>query len=199
MAGVDGAGDTPARNPQETDVPARAVTPTGREKTFRPDQIIVSKTDPQGRLTYVNPLFVEISGYPEVDLIGQPHNIIRHPDMPRSVFRLLWERIASGEEIFAYVVNLSADGGHYWVLAHVTPTLAADGRILGYHSNRRTAERSALDVISAVYARLNAAERAQSSTPAALEAGTALLEEILAEAGQTYDELVWSLSQEVAA
>lgn len=180
-------------------MPARAVTPTGREKTFRPDQIIVSKTDPQGRLTYVNPLFVEISGYTEAELIGKPHNIIRHPDMPRSVFRLLWDRIASGEEIFAYVVNLSADGGHYWVLAHVTPTLDASGRVLGYHSNRRTADPSALAVITDVYARLVAAERAAGSTPAALEAGTALLEQILAEAGQTYDEMVWSLSQEVAA
>ena len=172
------------------------MTPTGREKTFRPDQIIVSKTDRQGRLTYVNPLFVEISGYTEAELVGQPHNIIRHPDMPRSVFRLLWERIASGEEIFAYVVNLSADGGHYWVLAHVTPTLAADGRVLGYHSNRRTADKAALAVITDVYAKLVAVERAAGSTPEALEAGTALLEQIVSEAGQSYDELVWSLSQE---
>ena len=73
-----------------------AIVPTGVEKTFRPDQIIVSKTDTQGRLTYVNGLFVDISGYPEHELIGKPHNIIRHPDMPRSVFKLLWDRIASG-------------------------------------------------------------------------------------------------------
>ena len=127
-----------------------AIVPTGLEKTFRPDQIIVSKTDPQGRLTYVNPLFVQISGYAEADLIGQPHNVIRHPDMPRSVFGLLWQRISSGEEIFAYVVNLSADGGHYWVLAHVTPTLDAQGRIIGYHSNRRTADRQALVTVQAL-------------------------------------------------
>ena len=77
-----------------------AITPTGVEKTFQPDQIIVSKTDLQGRLTYVNDLFVEISGYQESELIGQPHNVIRHPSMPRSVFRLLWERISAGQEIF---------------------------------------------------------------------------------------------------
>lgn len=194
---VDGAGDTPSH--QEPDVPPRAVTPNGREKTFRPDQIIVSKTDPQGRLTYVNPLFVEISGYTEAELIGQPHNIIRHPDMPRSVFRLLWERISGGEEIFAYVVNLSADGTHYWVLAHVTPTIGPDGRIVGYHSNRRTADKGALAVITDIYAKLRAVERSAPSTPEALAAGTALLEQMLADAGQTYDELVWSLSQEVAA
>ncbi|WP_183098361.1 PAS domain-containing protein [Nocardioides pelophilus] len=176
-----------------------SITPTGQEKTFRPDQIIVSKTDPQGRLTYVNRLFVEISGYDERDLIGKPHNIIRHPDMPRSVFRLLWDRIANGEEIFAYVVNLSADGGHYWVLAHVTPTFDSSGRILGYHSNRRTADRATLAVIRDLYARLLAEESRHASTSDAVEAGKALLDAELAAAGQTYDEFVWSLSQEEVA
>ena len=176
-----------------------SISPTGQEKTFRPDQIIVSKTDPQGRLTYVNRLFVEISGYAEEQLIGQPHNIIRHPDMPRSVFRLLWDRIGAGEEIFAYVVNLSADGGHYWVLAHVTPTFDGAGRIVGYHSNRRTADREAVAVIRDLYARLAAEESRHSSTRDAVEAGKALLESELAAAGQTYDEFVWSLSQEEVA
>lgn len=174
-------------------------TPTGVEKTFRPDQIIVSKTDRQGRLTYVNPLFVEISGYPEEELIGQPHNVIRHPAMPRSVFRLLWERIASGEEIFAYVVNLSADGGHYWVLAHVTPTLGANGEVVGYHSNRRTVDRSSLPAVEALYRDLLAEENRQPSTPAAIAAGTALLEQRLAAAGLGYDEWVWSTVTEEAA
>jgi len=176
-----------------------SITPTGQEKTFRPNEIIVSKTDPQGRLTYVNRLFVEISGYEERDLIGQPHNIIRHPEMPRSVFRLLWDRIANGEEIFAYVVNLSADGSHYWVLAHVTPTLDSAGRIIGYHSNRRTPDRSTLVVIQDLYARLLAVESRHPSTKDAVEAGKELLEAELVAAGQTYDEFVWSLSQEEVA
>lgn len=173
--------------------------PTGVEKTFRPDQIIVSKTDPQGRLTYVNRLFVDISGYPEEDLLGRPHNVIRHPDMPRSVFRLLWERIASGEEIFAYVVNLSADGGHYWVLAHVTPTRDGAGTIVGYHSNRRTPSAVALGPVRALYADLLAAERAAGGTTEAVAAGDALLRARLAEAGLTYDEWVWGLDAEAAA
>lgn len=176
------------------------ITPTGVEKTFQPDQIIVSKTDPQGRLTYVNDLFVDISGYAEQDLIGQPHNVIRHPDMPRSVFGLLWETIASGREIFAYVVNLSADGGHYWVLAHVTPTFGSGGQIVGYHSNRRTADASALVRIRDLYAQLCAEERRHASARDAVAAGTALLQKTLADAGLTYDEYVWSLvEKEVAA
>ncbi len=177
-----------------------AIVPTGVEKTFQPDQIIVSKTDPQGRLTYVNDLFVDISGYAEEDLIGQPHNVIRHPDMPRSVFGLLWETIAAGREIFAYVVNLSADGGHYWVLAHVTPTFGSGGRIVGYHSSRRTADASALVRIKALYAELCAEERRHASARDAVAAGSALLQRTLAETGLSYDEYVWSLAEkEVAA
>lgn len=176
-----------------------AIVPTGVEKTFRPDQIIVSKTDTQGRLTYVNGLFVDISGYPEHELIGKPHNVIRHPDMPRCVYRLLWERIASGHELFAYVMNLSADGGHYWVLAHVTPTFGPSGEIVGYHSNRRTASAEALTRIKELYAALLAEEKRQPNTPAAIAAGQQLLESTLTEAGMTYDEFVWSLSHEEAA
>lgn len=175
------------------------VVPTGVEKTFRPDQIIVSKTDPQGRLTYVNDLFVEISGYPEHELIGKPHNVIRHPEMPRSVFRLLWDRITSGSELFAYVVNLSADGGHYWVLAHVTPTFGPSGDIVGYHSNRRTPAREALDPIRELYAALLAEEGRHTHTPTAIAAGQQLLQDRLTEAGLSYDEFVWSLSHEEAA
>jgi PAS domain S-box-containing protein len=175
-------------------------TPTGVEKTFRDDQIIVSKTDRQGRLTYVNPLFVEISGYPESELLGRPHNVIRHPDMPRSVFDLLWERIAGGQEIFAYVVNLSADGGHYWVLAHVTPTRGPRGDLVGFHSNRRTASPAVVAVVSALYGRLLAVERGGRDPRAAVAAGRDLLAQVLDEAGSGYDEWVWSLSgEEVAA
>ncbi len=176
-----------------------SIRPTGVEKTFRDDQIIVSKTDSRGVLTYVNELFIELSGYSEPELLGQPHNIIRHPDMPRSVFKLLWDRISGGNEIFAYVINMSADGAHYWVLAHVTPTTDASGRIVGYHSNRRTASRSALDRIKPLYAALLAEEQRQSSTPAAIEASTALLTQTLTDLGLTYDQFVWSLDLEVAA
>ena len=100
-----------------------AVRPTGVERTFGADEIIVSKTDPKGRLTYANHVFCRsLRATPSPMLLGQPHNIIRHPDMPGGVFKLAWETIAGGSEIFAYVLNLASDGAHYWVLAHVTPS-----------------------------------------------------------------------------
>jgi PAS domain S-box len=102
---------------------------TGVERTFGTDEIIVSKTDPKGRIIYANEVFLRLAGYAESEIIGQPHSIIRHPDMPRCVFKLLWDTVQSGNEIFAYVVNRSKNGDHYWVLAHVTPTFDGQGNM----------------------------------------------------------------------
>lgn len=176
-----------------------AVRPTGVERTFGDDEIIVSKTDTQGRLTYVNDVFTRISAYDEADLIGKPHSIIRHPDMPRAVFKLLWDTLRDGRELFAYVKNLSGDGAHYWVLAHVTPTFGPDGGIVGFHSNRRTASRAALDRVEPLYDALLAEERRHSSARDAVAAGYGVLEQLLQEQGRSYDELVWELSTEAVA
>ena len=89
------------------------IKPTGVERFFDDDDIIVSKTDLKGKITYANRVFSQVSGYTEPELIGQPHNLIRHPDMPRCVFKLLWDTVQDGREIFAYVVNLCKGGDHY--------------------------------------------------------------------------------------
>lgn len=178
---------------------ATTVRPTGVERTFGDDQIIVSKTDTRGMLTYVNELFIEISGYPEHELLGRPHNVIRHPEMPRAIFKLLWDTIKSGSELFAYVMNMSSDGGHYWVLAHITPTFGPGGDIVGFHSNRRTAARSALDRVQPLYRSLLAEESRHDHAPDAIAASCALLDQTLADAGMTYDEFVWSLADERVA
>jgi PAS domain S-box-containing protein len=172
----------------------RAAGPTGVERAFGPEEIIVSKTDPRGVVTYANDVFVRVSGYAEDEILGQPHNLVRHPDMPRAVFRLMWDVIPTGRELFAYVLNLAADGGHYWVLAHVTATRGPDGSVTGYHSNRRWVPPGTRRTVADLYRRVRAAEDAAASTPDALAAGTAVLERALAEAGATYDEWVWSLA-----
>ncbi len=172
------------------------VQPSGVERTFDADELIVSKTDPKGIIRYANDVFTRISRYSEEQLLGQPHNIIRHPDMPRAVFKLMWDVISSGQEIFAYVVNLAADGAHYWVLAHVTPSFGAGRQIIGYHSNRRLPARSAIAAAESVYATLRAEERRHGRPAEALEASTALLNKVLTERGQTYDEFFWSITPE---
>jgi PAS domain S-box-containing protein len=172
--------------------------PTGVERTFRDDEVIVSKTDLQGRITYANEAFLAISGYTEDEVIGSPHNLIRHPAMPRSVFALLWDTISSGKEIFAYVINLASDGSHYWVLAHVTPTFGSGGRIIGYHSNRRTARPHAVAKVTEFYAELRHEEQRHSGARDAAAAGTRLLNQRLREAGVSYEEFVWGLDSNLA-
>ncbi|BCY14642.1 PAS domain-containing protein [Actinoplanes sp. L3-i22] len=173
---------------------ATRTRPTGIERTFGDHEMIVTKTDPRGVITYANDVFLRVSAIPEDAAVGQPHSVIRHPDMPRAVFKLLWDVLGEEREIFAYVLNLAADGAHYWVLAHVTPSYDATGRVVGYHSNRRRPAPAAVAAISDLYARLRAAEARESHTPDAVAAGFQALRDILAERGMDYDELVWSLT-----
>jgi PAS domain S-box-containing protein len=175
-------------------VRATQVRPSGIERTFGEDEIIVTKTDQRGILTYANEVFLRISVLDEDEAIGQPHSIIRHPDMPRAVFKLLWDTLKERRELFAYVVNLASDGAHYWVLAHVTPSVDSTGKVVGYHSNRRKPEPAAIAAATELYARLRAEERKHTSSPAALDASWKLLHSILAERGQTYDTFVWDLT-----
>jgi PAS domain S-box-containing protein len=175
------------------------VVPTGVERTFAEDEMIVTKTDPRGVLTYANDVFLRISALTEQEAIGQPHSLIRHPDMPRAIFKLLWTTIKEQKEIFAYVVNLAADGAHYWVLAHVTPSYDSGGRVVGYHSNRRKPEPAAVAAASELYRRLRAEERRHTSSPAGLDASWDMLHRSLDERGHTYDTFVWELTHGVTA
>jgi PAS domain S-box-containing protein len=175
------------------------VTPSGVERAFGADEIIVTKTDLKGRITYANDVFLRVSAYDEADVVGQPHSLIRHPDMPRGVFRLLWQTLEERRELFAYVVNLAGDGAHYWVFAHVTPSLDDAGRVVGYHSNRRSPNRGAIRVMADLYADMRAEERRHSRASDAAAAGLEVLARTLAERGATYDELIWSLNAEDAA
>lgn len=171
--------------------PRSQIAPTGVERPWSSDEIIVSKTDLSGRITYANDVFIRVSEYTREELLGAPHSIIRHPDMPRAVFHLLWQGLEARREVFAYVKNMARSGDHYWVFAHVTPSVDARGEVVGYHSNRRTPDRRAMPAIEALYAQLLAAERGHALKRDAIAASTALLERTLAARGLTYDEFIW--------
>ncbi|GIM91570.1 PAS domain-containing protein [Paractinoplanes toevensis] len=166
--------------------------PTGVEHTFGPDEIIVTKTDPRGLITYTNDVFLRVSACTEKEALGQPHSLIRHPDMPRAVFKLLWDTLGRREEIFAYVLNLALDGGHYWVFAHVTPSYDRVGQLVGYHSSRRHPDPASVLAIKQVYDRILRIERGCPTSRAAVDAGWQQLEKELG--GKTYDEFVWSIT-----
>jgi PAS domain S-box-containing protein len=169
------------------------IKPTGVERKLAEEDIIVSKTDPTGRITYVNQTLLEISDFTEEDLIGQQHSIVRHPQMPRCVFKLMWETIQSGQEIFAYVVNLTKFGDHYWVFAHVTPTFDLDGSIIGFHSNRRSPDRKGVQSAEALYKILLEEEQRHTDRRKGMLSATELLQSMLADKGTEYDQFVMSL------
>lgn len=168
------------------------ITPSNREIVMRDDDFIVSKTNPKGLLTYANEIFIEFSGYNEAELLGKQHNIVRHPDMPRAVFKLLWDTLKAGKEFNGYVKNLCKDGRYYWVFANVTPSYSAKGRLLGYYSVRRKPAKDALDFIRSLYRDMVLAEE-QAGTKNAIEASTQLLNELLNSKEISYEEFILTL------
>jgi len=163
---------------------------SNQELTFGEEEFIVSKTDLNGKITYGNSLFIEMSGYDELSLLDKPHNILRHEDMPKLVFKLLWERIREREGIYAYVKNKTKKGDYYWVFAYVTPSFDASGNRIGYYSVRRAPTSKAIEAIEPLYRQLLNAERSGG-----IGASEKLLSSLLQQQGMTYDQFVLGLQK----
>ena len=122
------------------------------------DELIISKTNLKGVITYANQSLCRISGFSERELIGSPHNIMRHPDMPCVAYAWMWETLGDGRYWKAMVKNRCKNGDHYWVEANVYPQIDADGQICGYHSTRRKPSRAQIDDADSLYAMLRRSE-----------------------------------------
>jgi len=167
---------------------------TGVESMFDRDDIIVSKTDTVGKMTYGNRMFFRMAGYTEKECLGVQHNLIRHPHMPRCIFDFLWKKLQAGDEVFAYVVNRSKNGDHYWVFAHVTPSVDLSGKTVGYHSTRRVPNRQVVDDhIVPLYKTLLQVEQSASSPSHGLAAGNEAVARLLTEHKVGFNELMFSL------
>lgn len=129
---------------------SRRVYTLDEEVPFPEGHLIVSRTDTQGLIVNANRIFVEMSGYSLDALIGQPHSILRHPDMPAAAFKDLWDTVEQGKKWHGYVKNLRKDGRYYWVFASVVPNVR-EGRILGYTSVRRKPSRRKIEEMTALY------------------------------------------------
>ena len=125
---------------------------TGIEYPLQDGQSIVSKTDTKGRITYVNPTFVEVSGFTEEELIGKAHNVVRHPDMPPAAFADLWQTLQAGEPWTGLVKNRRKNGDFYWVVANVVP-IQEEGTTVGYMSVRTRPARDQVERAEAIYKR----------------------------------------------
>lgn len=169
--------------------------PVDEEIYFGNDEIIVSKTDLKGRLLYANNVFCRLAEMTPSQVIGQPHSVIRHPDMPRAVFKLLWDMIHGGKEIFAYVKNMSASGKYYWVIAHVTPSFDSNQQIIGFHSNRRKPSEKGIREINIIYKKLSAIESSHANAKKGLEASYGHLMDMLKQQGIDYERFIWSTGE----
>ncbi|MDX8384288.1 MAG: methyl-accepting chemotaxis protein [Ghiorsea sp.] len=126
------------------------------EHRMKPVDILVSKTDLKGIITYANKAFCDIAGMSQADLIGHPHNVVRHPDMPAAAFEDLWNTVKKGKPWTGFVKNRSGDGGFYWVKANVAPEFDDNGQMMGYISVRTCPTQAEINTLSSVYADVNA-------------------------------------------
>lgn len=151
------------------------------------NQLIITKTDLKGYITYANPYFLELVGYEEKDILYKPHNIIRHPDMPKAIFLYLWKTIESGNEVNAFVKNKTKSGDYYWVKANVTPSYQND-KIVGYFSVRRKANTESIRQIETIYRRLSSIEKSSG-----VKASIDFLKSMLKDKGVSYEEFISEL------
>jgi PAS domain S-box-containing protein len=160
-----------------------------QEVEVTPVDIVVSKTDIEGNIEYANQIFFKLSGYNKKELTYEPHSILRHPDMPKIVFKHLWSELKKGNEVYAFVKNLTKNGSFYWVLAYVRPTLNPDGSLRNYVSTRKTMSSTARAFIEPLYAELLEIEK---------NSGVDASERVLMErlAGREFNQFMIDLNRE---
>lgn len=158
------------------------------EVKFSKRKFIVSKTDHKGKIVFTNRNFSEISGYSEEELIGVPHNILRHPDMPKAIFYMLWQSLSNGRSMSGVVKNLVKDGRYYWVIADFEAKVDNEGNVEALTAFRRAAPQNVIDEVSKLYATMLAIEKKHG-----MEKSLVYLEGFLDEHGVTYEEFIENL------
>ena len=168
------------------------ISPTTIEHKMREEDFIVSKTDLKGNITYCNRIFIEFAKYKEQELLGSQHNIIRHPDMPRCIFKLMWDTIKQKKEINAYVKNLAKDGSFYWVHANITPVIDDKGELIGYYSVRRKPSEKRLEKVKDLYKILLSEEKRHGGAKGLQESENILLN-LINNGDKGYEEYIFTL------
>lgn len=163
----------------------------GKEIVIKEEDLIVSATDAKGNIVYTNEIFTKVSGYTKEELIGQPHNIIRHSDMPKTIFKLLWDTVLKGKPLYAFVKNTSKKGDFYWVKAYIKPILDEAGNITQIVSYRKTLNDFAKSFIIDFYETLLEFEKTHT-----VEEGLDFLFHYLKKRSLSYEEFTDRLSLE---
>ncbi len=134
------------------------ITPMDKEVSWDKTIELVSKTDQNGTIKYCNENFVNISGYEEHELVGQPHNIIRHPDMPKVIFKILWDNISNGKDFHAVVKNMAKSGRYYWVITQFEIIKNSNGVITGFIGRRKSVSENVARTFDKLYVKLKRIE-----------------------------------------
>jgi len=159
--------------------------PKDNEIILDPFKTIMSKTDKKGIIEYANNYFMKISGYKEWELMGQPHNVIRHPDMPKVIFKLLWNGLNKALPMYAFVKNLAKDGSYYWVIGSFSTIKDEEGNIKTHYAKRKAMPEKVKKEISEFYNTLLSIEK-----NAGMEASEAYLIGYLEDLNMNYDDFI---------
>ena len=165
-----------------------APTPIDKEVSWDKTKIIMSKTDQYGVIEYANDVFIDVSGYDEHELMGMPHSIVRHPDMPKVLFKVLWDNLKKGNVVKPIVKNLSKSGRYYWVIADFEIKRDEKGEITHYYSRRKAVAPEVVAKVEGLYDKLLQIEHASG-----LAASEKYLMGFLEDKGKSYNELIEEL------
>lgn len=155
-------------------------------------QILISKTDTQGNITYCSPAFIKMCEFTERELLGRSHNILRHKDMPHGLYFLMWENLKKNQEFNAFICNQTKSGEPFWTFTNITPVRNISGVLTGYTCAKRPANPAGVSLFSLYYEQMRDEERrlnGKGSAPKSAE----LLQEILSATGDSYEASVFKL------
>lgn len=159
-----------------------------KEVFIEPDKVIMSKTNSKGVIQYANDYFIEISSYTTNDLLGKPHNIVRHPDMPKVIFKIMWKKLHKGENLYTIVKNLTKEGNFYWVVTSFETTFKPNGEILAHYARRKAIPQKVKDTAESIYSIILKIEKHDP------ELAEITFHEILKDYNLTYDDFFLELS-----
>jgi PAS domain S-box-containing protein len=159
--------------------------PIDEEIVINDEEVLISVTDPKGIITEANEVFCKVAGYSKEELIGSPHNCIRHPDMPRIMFKIVWDHIKDRENVMAVVKNLAKDGRYYWIVTDFVTQVDADRNIINYTAYRRPISDKVKEAIIPLYEALTAIEKIEG-----MEASEKFLMNYFEKRGLTYDDMI---------
>lgn len=162
------------------------------EITWDKSQVIVSKTDLFGTILYANDAFSNTSEYSKLEIVGEPHNVIRHPDMPKIIFKVLWQHLKEGKNFHAIIKNLTKSGRYYWVITDFTIDTNDTGEIAGYTARRKAVPDSVVTKIAPLYKTLLEIEQIKNEKASELYFNAYLKEET----GKNYNDFILHLFNE---